>query len=284
MQRIQLGSASPIGYKPAFLARIRDPSDAPLADLLGLSGRVAVVTGGARGIGRACCSRLAEAGARVVVADIDEEAAREAASAIGARASAAAVDVREAASVRALVERARDEHGRLDVWVNAAGVYPTSPLLELSEQDWELVLDTNLRGTFLGAREAARAMIAGDRGGVIVNVSSTAAYRAEAPGAAHYVASKFGVRGLTQALAVELGPHGIRVLAVAPTVTLTPGLEAQRSSLESAGFALEELGPRLPLGRVAVPDDVARVVLFCACDLSLLMTGSTLLVDAGELV
>ena len=210
------------------MARIRDLSDAPLADLLGLSGRVAVVTGGARGIGRACCARLAEAGATVVVADIDEEAARETASAIGSRAIAAAVDVREAASVRALVERALDERERLDVWVNAAGVYPTSPLLELSEEEWDLVLDTNLRGTFLGAREAARAMIAGDRGGVIVNVSSTAAYRADAPGAAHYVASKFGVRGLTQALAVELGPHGIRVLAVAPTVTLTPGLEEQR--------------------------------------------------------
>ena len=183
-----------------------------------------------------------------------------------------------------LVERALAEQGRLDIWVNAAGVYPTSPLLELSEEDWDLVLDTNLRGTFLGAQEAARAMIAGDRGGVIVNVSSTAAYRAEAPGAAHYVASKFGVRGLTQALAVELGPHGIRALAVAPTVTLTPGLEEQRATLRSAGFALEELGPQLPLGRVAVPDDIARVVLFCASDLSLLMTGSTLLVDAGELV
>ena len=94
-----------------------------------------------------------------------------------------------------------------------------------------LVLDTNLRGTFLGAREAARAMVARGEGGVIVNVSSTAAFRADAPGAAHYVASKFGVRGLTQALAVELGPHGIRVLEVAPTVTLTPGLEEQREAL-----------------------------------------------------
>ncbi len=284
MQRIQLRSTLLIGYKPALLTRIRDLSDVPLTDLLGLSARVAVVTGGAQGIGRACCARLAEAGATVVVADIDEEAARETASAIGSRATAAAVDVRKAASVRALVERALAEQERLDVWVNAAGIYPTSPLLELSEEDWDLVLDTNLRGTFLGAQEAARAMIAGDRGGVIVNVSSTAAYRAEAPGAAHYVASKFGVRGLTQALAVELGPHGIRVLAVAPTVTLTPGLEEQGAALQSAGFALEELGPQLPLGRVAVPDDIARVVLFCASDLSLLMTGSTLLVDAGELV
>jgi NAD(P)-dependent dehydrogenase (short-subunit alcohol dehydrogenase family) len=266
------------------LARIRDLSDAPLADLLGLSGRVAVVTGGGRGIGRACCARLAEAGATVVVADLDESAARATAEEIGPHAVAAAVDVRESASVRALVERTLAEADRLDVWVNAAGVYPTAPLLELSDADWEQVLGVNLRGSFLGAREAARAMVERAEGGVIVNVSSTAAFRADAPGAAHYVASKFGVRGLTKALAVELGPHGIRVLEVAPTVTLTPGLEEQREALESFGFLLEELGPHLPLGRVAVPDDVARVVLFCASDLSLLMTGSTLLVDAGELV
>jgi NAD(P)-dependent dehydrogenase (short-subunit alcohol dehydrogenase family) len=118
---------------------------------------------------------------------------------------------------------------------------------------------------------------------VIVTIASTAAYRADGPGVAHYVASKFGVRGLTQSLAVELGAHRIRALAIAPTVTLTPGLEEQGGALQAAGFALGELGPSLPLGRVAVPDDVARVVVFCASDLSLLMTGSTLLVDAGEL-
>jgi NAD(P)-dependent dehydrogenase (short-subunit alcohol dehydrogenase family) len=256
----------------------------PLTELLALSGRVAVVTGGARGIGRACCTRLAEAGATVVVADLDADGAHAAARELGAPALAAAADVREAASVRALADRVLAETGRLDVWVNSAGVYPTSPLLELSDADWDEVLDTNLRGTFLGAREAARAMVAGGAGGVIVNVSSTAAFRVDAPGAAHYVASKFGVRGLTKALAVELGPHGIRVLEVAPTVTLTAGLEEQREALESSGFALEELGPQLPLGRVAVPDDVARVVLFCASDLAALMTGSTLAVDAGELV
>jgi NAD(P)-dependent dehydrogenase (short-subunit alcohol dehydrogenase family) len=264
---------------------IRDVSSVATSELLVLSGRVAVVTGGARGIGRACCARLVEAGAAVLVGDVDGEAARDAAEAIGPPAVAVEADVREAASIRALVEQALARFGRLDVWVNAAGIYPTAPLLELTDVDWDEVLDVNLRGTFIGAREAARAMVAGGEGGVIVNVSSTAAYRAEAPGASHYVASKFGVRGLTRSLAVELGTHGIRVLGVAPTVTLTPGLEAARSSLEAVGFALEdELGPRLPLGRVAVPDDVARVVLFCASDLSLLMTGSTLLVDAGELV
>lgn len=262
---------------------IRDVSGSSLADLIALSGRVAVVTGGASGIGLACGARLVEAGATVIVADVDKGSADTAASRLGPLATAASVDVRDATSVRAVADRALDDFGRVDIWVNSAGIFPVTPLLELSEDEWDRVLDVNLRGTLFGAREAARAMIAAGHGGVILNVASTAAYRADGPGVAHYVASKFGVRGLTQSLAVELGAHGIRVLAVAPTVTLTPGLEAERMSLEAAGFALDELGLRLPLGRVAVPDDVARVVLFGASDLSLLMTGSTLLVDAGEL-
>jgi NAD(P)-dependent dehydrogenase (short-subunit alcohol dehydrogenase family) len=265
------------------MGAIRDVSGSPLERLLQLSGRVAIVTGGARGIGLACCARLAEAGAAVIVADSDEGAGLQAAAQIGRGADAVRMDVREADSVRAVVERAVADWGRLDIWVNSAGVYPVSPVLELSEAGWDRVIDVNLRGSFTGAREAARAMIASGEGGVIVNIASTAAYRADGPGVSHYVASKFGVRGLTQSLAVELGKHGIRVLSVAPTVTLTPGLEEEREQLEQAGFALDELGPRLPLGRVAVPDDIARVVVFCASDLSLLMTGSTLLVDAGEL-
>ena len=283
MQRFQVTPRLPITYKAGMAGAIRDVSGVSLTELLSLAGKVAVVTGGASGIGRACSARLVEAGAFVLVADVDEEAAVEAAGSIGRGAVAARVDVREAAAVRGLADEALARLGRLDVWVNSAGIFPTAPVLELSEEDWDAVLDVNLRGSFLGAREAARAMTAGGAGGVIVNVSSTAAFRTAGPGVAHYAASKFGVRGLTQSLAAELGAEGIRVLAVAPTVTLTPGLEAQRAPLEQAGFLLDELGPRLPLGRVAVPDDVARVVLFCASDLSLLMTGTTLLVDAGEL-
>ena len=196
-----------------------DVSLLPLAELASLAGRTAVVTGGARGIGRACGARLAEAGAAVLLADVDVDGAAEAAATIGRGSFATRVDVRDAASVRALADQALADRGRLDIWVNSAGIYPGRPLLDLSEDDWDAVVDVNLRGTFVGAREAARAMIAAGNGGVIVNVSSTAAYRAAGVGVAHYVASKFGVRGLTQSLAVELGPHGIRVLAIAPTVT-----------------------------------------------------------------
>ncbi len=265
------------------MTRIADVSQASLADLLRLDGRVAVITGAARGIGHATAARLVEAGARVVVADVDEQAARDAAARLGESALAAHVDVAEERTVRALADTAVEAFGGLDIWVSNAGIYPPTPLLSLGVEEWDRMLDINLRGAFLGAREAARVMVPQDRGGVIVTIASTAAHRADGPGVAHYVASKFGVRGLTQSLAVELGAHRIRVLAIAPTVTLTPGLEEQREALEAAGFVLDELGSTLPLGRVAVPDDVARVVVFCASDLSLLMTGSTLLVDAGEL-
>jgi NAD(P)-dependent dehydrogenase (short-subunit alcohol dehydrogenase family) len=154
----------------------------------------------------------------------------------------------------------------------------------MTDQDWDKVLDVNLRGTFIGAREAGRRMAEAGHGGVIINLASTAGYRAAGPGIAHYVASKHGVRGLTKSLAVELGPHGIRVLALAPTLIETPGIEEGRAAFQAAGLGdmLEQMAQREPLGRVGVPDDIARVALFCASDLAMLMTGSTLLVDAGD--
>jgi len=150
---------------------------------------------------------------------------------------------------------------------------------------WDEVVDFNLKGCFLGAREAAKRMIAGGTGGVIVNIGSTSSFRASAPGIAHYVSSKFGLRGLTKALAVELGCHGIRVLGVAPTYIDTPGVRARHADLDDAAYEerIAKVGASKPLGRVGVPDDVARVVLFCVSDLAALMTGSTLAVDAGDL-
>jgi NAD(P)-dependent dehydrogenase (short-subunit alcohol dehydrogenase family) len=158
------------------------------------------------------------------------------------------------------------EFGGLDVWVNNAGVYPNQPVLEMTDEQWRRVLAVNLDGAFTGAREAAKRMVEGGRGGVIVNITSTASFRAHGAGMAHYVASKHALHGLTKSMAIELAPHGIRVLAVAPTAIDTPGVEVSRVAMAEAG-----------LGDL-------RAVLFCASDLSAFMTGSTVVVDAGDLV
>jgi NAD(P)-dependent dehydrogenase (short-subunit alcohol dehydrogenase family) len=260
-----------------------DLTGRPLSELVSLAGRVAVVTGGARGIGLATGRRLAEAGATVVLADVDGEAAEAAARDLGGRVLGRTVDAASSDSVSRLAGGVLEEHGSLDVWVSNAGVYPSHRALEMTDAEWDRVLDLDLRGVFVCAREAGRRMVEAGRGGVIVNIASTASYRVAGLGVSHYVAAKHGVLGLTKSLAVELGRHGIRVLAVAPAVTATPGIEEARPALEAAGFTLDGLGAELPLGRIAVPDDVARAVLFCASDLSALMTGSALLVDAGYL-
>jgi NAD(P)-dependent dehydrogenase (short-subunit alcohol dehydrogenase family) len=265
-----------------------DVSSRPIAQLISLEGRTAVVTGGAQGIGRAIATRFAEAGANVLIGDLNKTGAEAAAETIarefGHQAIGVELDVTSGVSVAAAADRAVRELGGLDIWVNNAGIYPSTPLLELTDQDWDMVLDVNLRGTFIGAREAGRRMAEAGHGGVIINLASTAGYRAAGPGIAHYVASKHGVRGLTKSLAVELGPHGIRVLALAPTLIETPGIEEGRAAFAAAGLGdmLEQMAQREPLGRVGVPDDIARVALFCASDLAILMTGSTLLVDAGD--
>ncbi|MGB8363182.1 MAG: SDR family NAD(P)-dependent oxidoreductase [Rhizomicrobium sp.] len=263
---------------------ITDVSNKSISALVSLAGRRAVVTGGARGLGKAIGRRLAEAGAAVLLADLDEAGARDAAADLsrscGARVIATGVDVADSTSVIAAADLAVEQLGGIDIWVNNAGIFPTAPLLEMSDALWDKVLDINLRGVFVGAREAARHMIAADNGGVIVNVASTAGFKGVGPGLAAYVASKHGVRGLTRQLAVELAPRGIRVLAVAPTFIVTEGTSDGRIPLAGDANIDKMIGCRL--GRPGVPDDVARAVLFCASDMSIFMTGSTLLIDAGE--
>jgi NAD(P)-dependent dehydrogenase (short-subunit alcohol dehydrogenase family) len=266
---------------------VPDVSELSLSRLISLEGRSAVVTGGAKGIGVACALRLAEAGANVLIGDVDEAAARAAADEVtsrtGTKVLGCEVDVADERAVVELADRAMTDLGGLDIWVNNAGIFPPGPLLDLTAEGWDLVLDVNLRGAFLGSREAARRMVEQGRGGVIVNITSTAGFKGSG-GLPAYVASKHGLGGLTKALAAELGPHGIRALAVAPTLILTPGIDHLREEAGPPmdGF-LDELVARLPVGRADVPDDVARVVLFCASDLSVLMTGSTLAVDGGDL-
>ncbi|MFK4040038.1 SDR family NAD(P)-dependent oxidoreductase [Nonomuraea wenchangensis] len=273
-----------------------DVSGKSLTELVSLRGRRALVTGGARGLGKAIAARLAEAGADLLIGDLDEEqataAAKELAERHGVRAIGAAMDVTDAAAVAAAADRAVAELGGLEIWVNNAGIFPAVPLLEMTEETWDQVFAVNARGVFIGAREAARRMSAtgpgndsgGGRGGVIVNIVSTAGFRGSAPGLAAYVGSKHAARGLTRELALELAPLGIRVLGVAPSFVPTEGNLAMAAA---AGVNLDEIPPtdlmlNSPIGRVGTPDDIARVALFCASDLSAFMTGSTLLADGGD--
>lgn len=268
---------------------IPDVSSRSIAELVDLTGRAAVVTGGAQGLGRAITRRFAEAGARVLIGDYNAAGAaataEELSAATGGDIRATGVDVRDSASIDALAAKAVADFGGIDIWVNNAGVYPTTEILSMTDADWDDVVAINLRGTFTGARTAARHMVQRGKGGVIINLSSTAGFRAFGPGLAHYASTKHAVRGLTKSLAVELGPHGIRALALAPTLILTEGIASSREEHEDSGLAeaQDALRESHPLKRLGVPDDVARVALFCASDLSLLMSGSTLMVDAGFL-
>lgn len=269
-----------------------DVSGSSIADLVSLAGRRAVVTGAAQGLGKAIASRLAEAGADLLIVDLDEERARVAAEEIAGRHGVTAIgtraDVSDTASVIAAADLAVAELGGLDIWVNNAGLFPNAPVLDMPDEMWDRVFAVNARGVFLGSREAARRMAADGSGGVIVNIISTAGFQVAFPGMAAYVSSKHAARGLTKSLAVDLAPLGVRVLGVAPSFVPTEGnIAAGRAAAEQAAAAGIELPPldvmtQSRIGRLGTPDDIARVVLFAASDLSLIMTGSTLLADAGE--
>lgn len=264
---------------------IPDVSDQPLSALQSLDGRVAVVTGGARGIGQAICLRLAEAGAHVVVADRDGEAAASTAATLTARHGveclAATADVLDRAAVASAADGALAAWGRLDIWVNNAGIYPAARLIEMTDEQWDQTLDVNLKGTFIGAQEAARRMVAAGGPGVVVNMASISGLRSSRGLRGHYVASKHGVIGLTKSLAVELGGDRIRVLAVAPGTIMTPGISVEAESNPEWTASIHEMGRSFPLGRIGTPDDIARVVLFCASDMAMFMTGSVVLAEAG---
>lgn len=269
---------------------IADVSKQTIAELVSLQGRGAVVTGGGQGLGFAIAERLAEAGASVVIGDIDGDLAKKAAEGLDARVDGKVIgtfmDVTDTATVTQVADLARSTFGSIDIWVNNAGIFPSVPVPEMTDETWQAVLDVNARGTFVGSREAAKRMIEGGNGGVIVNIVSTAGFKGVAPGLAAYVSSKHAVRGLTKQMALELAPQGIRVLGVAPTYCVTEG----NLKAAAANPNRDKLTSDIPavlsskLGRVGVPDDIARVVLFCASDMSIFMTGSTLLVDAGETI
>lgn len=262
---------------------IKDVSEKSITELIDLSGRVAIVTGAARGIGRQSAARLAEAGALVALADLDgdlaEQAAREISDQFGTRCVGVAVNVADEASVAALFDTVDAALGRVGILVNNAGLSPPgSSIVDTPAERWDQILAVNLRGAFLCARAAAARMRIEQAGGVIVNIASTAGFLGTI-GLSAYVASKHGVVGLTKSLALELAPDNIRVLAVAPTATLTKML----TEYANADKLQASLSHQVALGRIGVPDDVARVVLFGASDLAMFVTGSTIAADAGHL-
>jgi NAD(P)-dependent dehydrogenase (short-subunit alcohol dehydrogenase family) len=247
-----------------------------------LAGRVAVVTGGARGIGASICRLFAAEGAAVVVADRDAEAAEACAKEVATHAGSLAlqVDVASAAEVEALVAATIERFGRLDIMVNNAGIAAGGPLAEIEEDVWARVLAVNLSGVFFGCKYAWPHL--GRTGGSIVNMASVGG-SAALPGFAAYGASKAGVIQLTRVAAVEGAPLGIRANAVCPTWTETPMLEESLARRRDPESVRERLRAGIPLGRFGAPSDVASAALYLASDEAGFVTGVALPVDGGSL-
>jgi 3-oxoacyl-[acyl-carrier protein] reductase len=244
--------------------------------------QVAIVTGAAGGIGAATAHRLAGEGATVAVADRDEPGAVATAAAIvdaGGDAFALKVDVTVAAEVEALVDEVVARVGRLDVLVNNAGMTRDDLLFRMTEEDWDTVIDVNLKSVFLCTKAAQRIMVPARRGRV-VNLSSRSALGNR--GQANYAAAKAGIQGLTATMAIELGPFDIAVNAVAPGYVAT---DMTRATARRQGLDPEQLeaatAERTPLRRVAVPQDVASVIAFLASDDARHVTGQTLYINGG---
>ena len=243
-----------------------------------LKGKVAVVTGGTRGIGYAIVKKYLENGAKVVLFGSRQETVEKALSSLRAENAEWEVegdypDLSDAKAVKAAIEKVKERFGRIDILVNNAGVTKDGLLMKMSEADYDLVMDTNLKGTFHTIRHASRSMLK-QRSGQIINISSVSGILGNA-GQANYSASKAGIIGLTKSAARELASRGIRVNAVAPgyvETDMTDRLPAK---------AREQLLGQIPFARPASPEEIANVVLFLASDLSSYITGQVLCVDGG---
>ncbi len=258
----------------------------PVEELLGLSGRVAIVTGGANGIGRAISVRLAEAGAAVVIADTDFAAALHLAQECNDRgwsAKAMKVDVASEADVKHVIATAVQEFDSLDILVNNAGIYPTAPVADMTVELFDRVMDVNLRSAFLTTKYASGVM-KGHGGGRIINITSIDALHPSMVGLAHYDASKHGLWGFTKNTALELAPHNIWVNAIAPGGILTPGVADQSGASRDLSSQAEAFVATIPMRRMGEPDEIAKVALFLAGDMASYMSGAQIVVDGGALL
>jgi 3-oxoacyl-[acyl-carrier protein] reductase len=257
---------------------------------LQLTDKVAIVTGGSRGLGRAICEGLAAEGARVAIdylcdpqagVDLTEEAERLAADLArqyGVQTAAIAADVSDGDQVQRLFDQTELRLGLPDVLVNNAGIWPTALAHEIDEADFRRVLDINLVGSFLTCKAAVRRWLDAGRGGRIVNITSPAAFQGSTTGHAHYAASKAGLVSFSLSLAREVAPHGIHVNLVAPGMTRT---EMSRDALAAGETHYIQ---RIPLRRIAEPSDIADVIVFLASSRAGYMTGATVDVTGGMLM
>ncbi|MDD5623585.1 MAG: SDR family NAD(P)-dependent oxidoreductase [Candidatus Peribacteraceae bacterium] len=248
-----------------------------------LSGKVALITGAQRGMGKADALALAKQGAIVIVTDIDEKACKAVADEIissGGKAAAFAMDVSDKKKIDAVFDAVIKQFKRLDILVNNAGIFRPKPALDLTEQEWQQTIDINLTGVFLCAQRAAQEM-AKKKCGRIINIASIASGQVGVGfmGSAHYSASKGGITAMTETMALEWGPLGITVNAIGPGAIDTPMVSSTKSSPE----ALRSINARIPLGRMGTPEEIAAAVVFLASDEASYVTGATLFVDGGYL-
>jgi 3-oxoacyl-[acyl-carrier protein] reductase len=239
-----------------------------------VQGRVALVFGAARGIGAAIAERLAEEGAVVTVADLREQEGRATAKRMGGH--YLRCDVGRPEDIEAACREVVSSHGRLDIMVQNAGIFPQTDLVDIPVEEWDQVLAVNLRGSFLAVQAALRRMRE-QRHGRIVLTSSITGPRVVPPGHAHYAASKAGINGLIRAAALEAAPFGITVNGVEPGNILTEGMRSERSA-----SYIREMEASVPLGRLGEPRDIAHAVLYLASDEAAFVTGTTILLDGGQ--
>lgn len=259
--------------------------------LIDLSEKTAIVTG-AVGIGYGIAYRLAEAGANVLVASRDEAETKETVKMLtekGWNVRGIKTDVARENDVQLMVKEAVSSFGAVDILVNNAGIYPSTPVSQMTLADFDKVLSVNLKSVFLTTKYTSEQMIKQGKGGSIINVTSIDALHPSSIGLAHYDASKHGVWGFTKNVALELAPYKIWVNAIAPGGVLTPGVEKLRSVMPvpqgvDASKMMETFLAKIPMHRMGEPDDIGKVALFLASDMSSYMTGTQIIVDGGVLL
>ncbi len=258
-----------------------------IKELFDFKGKAVVITGAAMGIGFGIAKRFVEAGAKVVLSDINEKAGKEKAKQLGENCRFFKADVSEEQAVKDLVAFTLKEFGEVNVLVNNAGIFPSKQVLEMAVDLWDKIQAVNLKGVFLCSKEAGKEMVR-QGGGVIVNIASIDALHPSQVGLSAYDASKHGVWGFTKNFALEVASKGIRVNAIAPGGILTEGVENMTGGAikvdDAQSETIKQFTAKIPMKRFGHPDEIATVALFLASDAAKYMTGSMVVVDGGYLL